>query len=77
MHQFHQSSCHLLSSLGAAAYFHTRGHSLQEATIGGVISEMGWWQLATRGLGLRIAMIGTLTATQWAIYDSFKVYVGL
>lgn len=49
----------------------------KEATIGGVISEMGWWQLATRGLGLRIAMIGTLTATQWAIYDSFKVYVGL
>ncbi|DBB03677.1 TPA: Mitochondrial phosphate carrier protein 3, mitochondrial, variant 2 [Trebouxia sp. C0006] len=49
----------------------------KEATIGGVINEMGWWQLATRGLPLRIAMIGTLTATQWAIYDSFKVYVGL
>ena len=55
-------------------------HSLpiiQEATIGSVVREMGWWQLATRGLGLRIVMIGTLTATQWAIYDSFKVYVGL
>ena len=51
--------------------------ALQEATIGSVVREMGWWQLATRGLGLRIVMIGTLTATQWAIYDSFKVYVGL
>ena len=50
---------------------------IQEATIGSVVREMGWWQLATRGLGLRIVMIGTLTATQWAIYDSFKVYVGL
>ena len=50
---------------------------LQEATIGSVVKEMGWYQLATRGLGLRILMIGTLTATQWAIYDSFKVYVGL
>lgn len=50
---------------------------IQEATIASVVREMGWWQLATRGLGLRIVMIGTLTATQWAIYDSFKVYVGL
>lgn len=53
------------------------GCTIQEATIGSVIKEMGWWQLATRGLGLRIVMIGTLTGTQWAIYDSFKVYVGL
>jgi len=30
-----------------------------------------------RGLGPRIAMIGTLTALQWFIYDTFKVYVGL
>ena len=33
----------------------------------------GWAQLCTRGLGLRIAMIGTLTGAQWAIYDAFKV----
>lgn len=25
----------------------------------------------------RIIMIGTLTALQWLIYDSFKVYAGL
>jgi len=29
------------------------------------------------GLGTRIFMIGTLTALQWFIYDSFKVYAGL
>lgn len=29
------------------------------------------------GLGTRIIMIGTLTALQWFIYDSFKVYAGL
>ena len=33
--------------------------------------------LATRGLPLRIVMIGTLTGLQWGIYDAFKVYVGL
>lgn len=30
-----------------------------------------------RGLGARIIMVGTLTAMQWFIYDTFKVYVGL
>lgn len=30
-----------------------------------------------RGLGPRIVMVGTLTALQWFIYDTFKVYVGL
>lgn len=30
-----------------------------------------------RGLGARIIMIGTLTAMQWFIYDTFKVYAGL
>lgn len=33
--------------------------------------------LFTRGLPLRIVMIGTLTGLQWGIYDAFKVYVGL
>lgn len=31
------------------------------STMGSVITEMGWTQLFMRGLGLRIAMIGTLT----------------
>lgn len=30
-----------------------------------------------RGLTPRIVMIGTLTALQWFIYDSYKVYTGL
>lgn len=46
-------------------------------TMGEIIQEMGWWQLFTRGITLRIVMIGTLTGLQWGIYDSFKVAVGL
>ena len=34
---------------------------------------MGLWN----GLGVRIGMIGTLTAFQWLIYDTFKVYLGV
>ena len=47
------------------------------ATVGGIISEMGWAALFTRGLPLRVVMIGTLTGAQWGIYDAYKVYVGL
>lgn len=47
------------------------------ATVGGIISEMGWFNLFTRGLPLRVVMIGTLTGAQWGIYDAYKVYVGL
>jgi hypothetical protein len=31
---------------------------------------MGWFNLFTRGLPLRIVMIGTLTGLQWGIYDA-------
>lgn len=44
---------------------------------GEIIKEMGWVALFTRGLPLRIVMIGTLTGLQWGIYDAFKVAVGL
>lgn len=37
------------------------------------IGFSGLWN----GLPVRIAMIGTLTAFQWLIYDSFKVYLGV
>ena len=37
------------------------------------LGMVGIW----RGLGARIVMIGTLTALQWLIYDSYKVYTGL
>ena len=46
-------------------------------TAGEIIKEMGWGALLTRGLPLRIIMIGTLTGLQWGIYDWFKVQMGL
>ncbi|XP_011002100.1 PREDICTED: mitochondrial phosphate carrier protein 3, mitochondrial-like [Populus euphratica] len=47
------------------------------ATAGDAIRQLGLWGLFTRGLPLRLAMIGTLTGAQWVIYDAFKVFVGL
>ncbi|KAI8466087.1 MAG: mitochondrial phosphate carrier 1 [Monoraphidium minutum] len=47
------------------------------ATAGDIVRQMGVWNLMTRGLGLRIIMVGTLTGLQWGIYDAFKVYSGL
>jgi solute carrier family 25 (mitochondrial phosphate transporter), member 3 len=51
------------------------GESAMAATsrIYGKIGFSGLWN----GLPVRIAMIGTLTAFQWLIYDSFKVYLGV
>ncbi|KAK9900754.1 mitochondrial carrier [Cystobasidium minutum MCA 4210] len=45
-------------------------------TVGSIYSEIGFGGLWA-GLSTRIIMIGTLTALQWLIYDSFKVYAGL
>ena len=45
--------------------------------MGKIVNEMGWTALFTRGLPLRVVMIGTLTGAQWGIYDAYKVYVGL
>ena len=39
----------------------------------GKIGVAGLWN----GLPVRIFMIGTLTAFQWLIYDSFKVTLGV
>lgn len=41
------------------------------------VKKLGLWGLFTRGLPLRIVMIGTLTGAQWGLYDAFKVFVGL
>ena len=43
---------------------------------GKIYKDIGFSGLWT-GLGPRILMVGTLTALQWFIYDSFKVVVGL
>lgn len=43
------------------------------SSVGKILKDMGFagvW----RGLTARIIMIGTLTALQWFIYDSVKVY---
>ena len=45
--------------------------------MGDAVKNLGLWGLFTRGLPLRIVMIGTLTGAQWGIYDTFKVFVGL
>ena len=58
----------------------TRAHPLhypQGATAGQIIAEMGWFNLFTRGLPLRIIMIGTLTGLQWMIYDAVRACVGV
>lgn len=47
------------------------------ATVGDAVKNLGLWGLFTRGLPLRIVMIGTLTGAQWGLYDAFKVFVGL
>ncbi|CAL9123085.1 unnamed protein product [Musa acuminata var. zebrina] len=47
------------------------------ATVTDAVRQLGLWGLFTRGLPLRIVMIGTLTGAQWGIYDAFKVLVGL
>ena len=47
-----------------------------KATMNSVIADMGMANLATRGLPLRILMVGTLTGLQWGIYDAYKVRTG-
>jgi len=45
--------------------------------LGQIASETGLKNLATKGLGIRIVMIGTLTGLQWWIYDTFKTAFGM
>lgn len=52
---------------------------LNQSNSGGaakVLQDLGF-RGVWRGLGPRIVMVGTLTALQWFIYDTFKVYIGL
>jgi solute carrier family 25 phosphate transporter 3 len=46
-------------------------------SIGAIAGEVGFGTLATKGLGTRVIMIGTLTGFQWWIYDSFKSAMGM
>ncbi|CAD5325252.1 unnamed protein product [Arabidopsis thaliana] len=47
------------------------------ATVADAVKRLGLWGMLTRGLPLRIFMIGTLTGAQWVIYDAVKVLAGL
>ncbi|KAG7560144.1 Mitochondrial substrate/solute carrier [Arabidopsis thaliana x Arabidopsis arenosa] len=47
------------------------------ATVADAVKRLGLWGMFTRGLPLRIFMIGTLTGAQWVIYDAVKVLAGL
>jgi solute carrier family 25 phosphate transporter 3 len=42
-----------------------------------IIHMVGWKKLATQGLLPRVALTGTIIASQWLIYDSFKSMMGL
>jgi solute carrier family 25 phosphate transporter 3 len=44
--------------------------------VGRIYSKIGTRGLFN-GLGVRIIMIGTLTGSQFLIYDSFKVFLGV
>ncbi|OMH81524.1 Mitochondrial phosphate carrier protein 2, mitochondrial [Zancudomyces culisetae] len=46
------------------------------ALAGKIMKDLGFSGIWT-GLGPRILMVGTLTALQWFIYDTYKVQVGL
>jgi len=59
----------LVSQMGKAA---NRGKGF-----GQIVGEVGLANLATKGLGTRVIMIGTLTGFQWWIYDSFKASMGM
>ncbi|KAJ4897522.1 Mitochondrial phosphate carrier protein 2 [Raphanus sativus] len=47
------------------------------ATVSDAVKKLGLLGMFTRGLPLRIFMIGTLTGAQWVIYDAVKVLAGL
>jgi solute carrier family 25 phosphate transporter 3 len=59
----------LVSQLGKAS---NKGKSVSQ-----ISSEVGMYNLFTKGLGTRVLMIGTLTGLQWWIYDTFKSTMGL
>ncbi|KAJ7064096.1 mitochondrial carrier domain-containing protein [Mycena amicta] len=46
-------------------------------SMGQIVGEIGIGTLATKGLGTRVFMLGTLTGLQWWLYDSFKTTMGM
>jgi solute carrier family 25 phosphate transporter 3 len=64
-----QAPDNLVSQMGKA--------SNQGKSFGQIASEQGAKNLFTKGIGVRIIMIGTLTGLQWWIYDTFKSAMGM
>jgi solute carrier family 25 (mitochondrial phosphate transporter), member 3 len=48
----------------------------QGQSIRQIVQRVGWYRLATKGLGPRIIMTGQIIAFQWLLYDSFKSMFG-
>ena len=67
------SKCDLVSKLNNVSKVPGEGTG---AVIGRILRDLGFTGV-WRGLGARIVMVGTLTALQWFIYDTYKVYCGL
>ena len=64
-----QPADNLLSLMGRPAH---RGKGLCA-----LAAELGVGRLCTRGLGVRVLMVGTLTGLQWWLYDAFKAAAGM
>ncbi|KAJ2378184.1 Cu/Pi carrier [Coemansia sp. RSA 2607] len=64
----------VVSKLNSVA--RSKGPGQSQTTVSTILKDLGFRGLWT-GLMPRIFMIGTLTATQWLIFDSFKVKTGL
>lgn len=52
-------------------------NNCEGTTVMDAIKKLGVVALFTRGLPLRILMVGTLTGAQYGIYDAFKAFAGM
>ena len=57
--------------------FHAGGSGSMYSRMATIAGEMGFYKLATQGLGARCIMIGGLTAGQFAIFDSMLPAIGI
>jgi len=48
-----------------------------EASIQQLIQQVGWRNLATKGLVPRIGLTGSIIGFQWFVYDTFKTAMGM
>lgn len=74
-----------LAGIGCAVVSHPADNLVSQLSkaenkgkgIAKIASEVGTWNLVSKGLGARVLMVGTLTGLQWLIYDAWKVQFGL